>query len=609
MLARREAWSLGLATLVLAFGWWAPPAAAAQPQYVRVSWTQPTATATTVTISWNSASVGDATVVAYGLDANYGSVAYGSVFQGKGELGAIHEVTLEGLTPDTTYHYHVGGDGTWTGDYTFHTGPSDTKGCAPLRFVAMGDGRSDGDYGPSQFWASILGEAAATNPAFILLSGDQVRAGDDVPQWVHWLDESDQVTPSIPIMPSLGNHDDDNEPGDNAAYNQVFALPPNTLSGTEDFYFFTYGDAIFVSLSMMSYKGGSYPFQEQAQWLDQVLTDNPRPWKFVFFHHPMYTGTLGIQGLLELNHPPNELNQNAALAPVLDAHHVDMVFTGHNHHYQRFEPMCCGGGDTTGQVTGDFETGTVHVVTGGAGALTYDLSVLGLDLPSLICLAPGSVTCSAKHHYIVVDIDGLDLHYQVFSTSAQLLSDSSDNVGLIDEFWIHKPGPPPACDDPTPPEPGPEVAPDAPAEAAPEGGAELGPELVAEAGPEPPAEVSPEPAEELVGGPDAGGDTASHEDGAGTVDVTGLSVDAGGDDGGASAAGDAGASQGAETLGQAEAGGPGADVATGGPHAGATSGGCTAAGGTHGGAVLLAVLLLLSLIARRRRAAARPWGA
>ncbi len=598
MYAWKKAWVLGIVLFSLMLAGWARPASA-QVLYVRVSWTQSTATATTVTISWNTASTGDPSVVEYGLDASYGSVAYGSVKQGKGELGAIHEVTLEGLDPDTTYHYHVGGQGTWSGDHTFHTGPGDTEGCAPFRFVAMGDGRSDGDYGPSQFWASILGEAAAKNPAFILLSGDQVRAGEDVPQWVHWLDESDEVSPSIPIMPSLGNHDDDNEPGDNAAYNQVFALPPNTVSGTEDFYYFTYGNAIFVSLSMMSYTGGSYPFEEQAQWLDQVLTDNPRTWKFVFFHHPMYTGTLGIQGLLELNHPPNELDQNAALAPVLDAHHVDMVFTGHNHHYQRFEPMCCGGGDTTGQVTGDFDTGTVHVVTGGAGALTYDLSALGLDIPALICLTSGSVTCSAKHHYIVVDIDGLDLHYQVFTTSAQLLSNSEDNVGLIDEFWIHKPGPAPTCDEPGTPDAGPEEAPDAPMEVAPEAGPEAGPELPPEVGPEPIAEVSPEPA----GMVDAGGDAGSQEDASGTGEAgpsTGGDGASGVDGAAAQPVGDVGPAAGTETTGQVEPGGPVGDVATEGSAGGASSGGCVVGGAGHRGGLVLALLVLALFVSRRR---------
>jgi len=63
-------------------------------------------------------------------------------------------------------------------------------------------------------------------------------------------------------MPCLGNHDTGPGSGDGANYNRLFALPRSIGphgSGTEDYYAFTYGNAVFVSLSTESFKGGAIP--------------------------------------------------------------------------------------------------------------------------------------------------------------------------------------------------------------------------------------------------------------------------------------------------------------------------------------------------------------
>jgi len=445
-------------------------AAQAAPQFVRVSLTNPDDAGTTATISWNTPNGGAPTTVEYGLTSSYGSTATGTTVSTNGPVGEVHVVELTGLEPLTDYHYRVGGTGDWSGDFSFRTGPpADKPGCEPVRFVAMGDGRSNDDYGPAPHWKSILAEAVAHQPHAIVLTGDQVNDGDDHEQWLHWLEDSAGPIASVPIMPSLGNHDDDQTEGDDAIYNKVFSVPTNIQTNTEDYYYFTIGNAIFVSLSSQTFDGGATPMAEQAAWLDQVLTENPKMWKFVYFHHPPYTGVLGLPGLFELNHEPNEKGQNAALVPIFDKHHVDIVFNGHNHHYQRFKPMCCGGSDDIGTVTNDFETGTVYVITGGAGALTYDLSILGLDLPALLCQSQQfgqpteSEVCDGRHHYVMVEIDGLDLTYTVYTTASQLLGSDPNNIEVIDTFTISKSGPEPECGSTVPdpgPEPGPEPAPE-----------------------------------------------------------------------------------------------------------------------------------------------------
>ena len=307
--------------------------------------------------------------------------------------------------------------------------------------MALGDNRGDTSWAPSTHWNPILTEALAHGPSFILNTGDLVKDGDDVAQWKAFLETTGEGIAGVPLMPSLGNHDDDKVAGDDASYNQLFTLPRNPQTNSEDYYFFRYGDALFAAISTATFKDGTN-MADQAAWLDQVFTENPATWRFVYFHHPIYTGSVDLFGAIDFGHPPNELQQNQHLVPVFDKHHVYIVFNGHNHFYQRFEPRCCGGGSDTGVPTGDPATGTVYIITGGAGAITYDLP--GLDL--LLGSADGSVAVSGKHHYVLIEVDGLDLTGKVYTTASQLFDNSQDNIKLIDEFTISKTGPAPSCE-------------------------------------------------------------------------------------------------------------------------------------------------------------------
>jgi len=386
-----------------------------------------------MTVAWNSDSVANPSFVEYGRTPAFGDTAQGSVAGVPGGLRAHHEVDLEGLDPGAMYYYRVGGEGDWSNTFTFNTAPEEP--CAPFSFVAMGDGRSDDGFGPSRRWSSILSEAFAHDPAFIVNTGDLVKDGAEVDQWENLLVASDDAHPFTPHMPCIGNHDDDKTEGEGALYNQLFAIPRNSETGTEDFYYFLYSNLIVVSLSTQTFMGGDSQFQIQADWLDRVLTEHPKTWKVVFFHHPPYTGSA-----FGATHPPNEKDQNAALVPIFDKHHVDIVLSGHNHWYQRFEPMCCGGGQDSGRIVGSYDQGTLYVITGGAGSITLEIPFIESTLPALLCMEPGSLVCSGKHHYMLFKVDGTELHAEVWATAAQNFDVNQGNIEIIDEFTIRKPG-------------------------------------------------------------------------------------------------------------------------------------------------------------------------
>jgi len=473
------------------------------PRDVHLSYSHPD-TATTMTVTWGTDSVDDPSVVRYGMAGDLDDEVSGESFQGNGELGVLHVVELTGRAADTEYVYQAGGPGEWSSAASFRTAPD--APCTPYRFVVLGDNRPDTDWLPQIHWNPILAESVEDGPLFMLHSGDIVKSGDDTGQWRTFFESSGHYLANIPMQAAIGNHDDGPGEGDGANYNQLFSYPRNSVTQTEDFYYFTTADAIFVSLSTQTFQGGDGPFQEQADWLDQVLTDNPRPWKLVFLHHPPYTShmvfDLGFWEF-EFNHPPNEQGQNPALVPVFDKHHVDIVFAGHNHYYERFAPMNLGPGPEQGAPSMGFHDGTVYVITGGAGAFVYDeFDVFGveLDLIDWVCgQATGSAVCSGKHHFVSVTIKGPALYYDAVATAEQTLDNDESNVEVLDSFIILK-GDLDICPEEPQPEPSPEPSPDvvealdaveAPEEVVVAPDAPPSPDHVA--GPDSPAELPPPP--------------------------------------------------------------------------------------------------------------------
>lgn len=398
-----------------------------EPKYVRLSYTDDTST--TINITWNT-DVDTESIVKFGKQSgNYTQTVLGTSFKANGALNFIHEVKLTGLEPSTTYYYIAGGtsDG-FSKEGSFKTGPIQDTNCATFSFGYLGDNRPDPTFGGGENWPKILDQCAAHNPDFTINGGDLIIDGDQIDQWIKFLGWTEKVFNRIPFMPTIGNHDDGPGSGDSANYNQIFALPRSSGtygSNTEDYYYFTYGNAIFISLSTQTFKDGSIPFEKQAKWLDEVLTNNPRKWKFIYYHHPTYTKNV----VFDISHPPNEVNQNAALVPIFDKHHIDIVFTSHNHWYERYEPSACAnaGKPSSEQPcsvgANNFDKGTVYVVSGGAGAFT---------IPGMLCgTQSGRAKCSGDHHYIIVTIKNETLTYEAYSAYPQ-------QNKILDSFAITK---------------------------------------------------------------------------------------------------------------------------------------------------------------------------
>jgi predicted phosphodiesterase len=321
-------------------------------------------TTDSIIVAWETEDSSRGEIV-YGETDEYGSRVTDPV------VGTNHAIILTNLTPYTTYHYRVEGDGVpLSADAAFRTaaGPDQTK----FTFAAFGDTRTG-----HQIHQEVVDSIVAMEPDFVLHTGDLVYLGSEFPYWDAFFEIERELMSRIPLFPALGNHEVNHQ-----HYFDLFYLP-----GNERWYAFDYGNARFICLQVdgiVDFSSGS----EQYDWLERELAANTQPWFFVYFHIPPYTSSL--------EDPDIEQDVRQALAPLFEQYGVDVVFTGHHHNYERNEV-----------------NGVTYIVTGGGGA-----PLCVMEEPELTRAA-----FAVAYHFVLLEIDGDHLGATVFSSQGKILDE------------------------------------------------------------------------------------------------------------------------------------------------------------------------------------------
>lgn len=255
-----------------------------------------------------------------------------------------HTARVTGLDPATAYVYRVG-DGTpggWSEPRLFTTAPG---GPARFAFVYVGDAQVGLDQ-----WGLLLSNTFRAQPdaAFVTIAGDLVNHGTQREEWDSLFRHAQGVCDRRPLMPAIGNHDC--QGGNPRLYLDFFDLPRNgpVEAPLERAYWFEYGGALFVVLD------SNLPAEEQARWLDRTLARSRARWKFVCFHHPVYSSALRR----------DNRKLRGLWMPLFDRYGVDLVLQGHDHAYLRTHPL------RGGQRVAEGEGGTVYIVS-MSGTKTY----------------------------------------------------------------------------------------------------------------------------------------------------------------------------------------------------------------------------------------------
>ena len=319
-------------------------------------------------VSWKFPTEEFNTVVEFGLTPGYGQTANVEAKESVGaDVGWVYHARLTGLQAGKLYHYRIGVGGEFTNDYNFRTSPADP--CETFSFITMGDNR--GQLGGSALGSSFLSAAMSVGPAFMVNTGDLVTDGSETNQWVEYLNDINTVSGFVPIMPVIGNHDDGPGNGNSQNITRIFRTPKNNPDENRSYYSFEYGNAFFAVVT--NHDGSS---EDQADWLHNQLQATDALWKFVFVHEPFFTCP-ALFGLL--GHEPDESDVFKYYGDVFRINHVDMVFTGHNHMYELFNPH------NGSAFVNDPAQGTMHVTTGGAAEAE---ALIMLIEPALFCIRP-----------------------------------------------------------------------------------------------------------------------------------------------------------------------------------------------------------------------------
>lgn len=448
--------------LLAIFGLWlvSSGAARAAPHGVRLSYFDDPST--TVGVGWNSDEPADDTIV-YGTSAaSLTMTAKAARMAQAAPLRNAFVARLTGLSPGTTYFYRVGGAG---GAYRpassvspFQFTTLSGNPCAPLRFILIGDNRQDIGTDSNPVWAEILTETLPHAPQFFVNTGDMVKNGHVAEEWASFIDASESGWALIPSILTMGNHDDDDIDGDGALYNQLYELPRNPVTGTEDYYSIDIGPIHFVSLNTQH--SGPSELNPMTAWLQSDLAATTKPWKIVFFHKSLYSRGHHSTG------EDDSAALNKAFVPVLDATDVDFALSGHSHNYERFAPSvgldsAFGGSGRTfpagsgAQVVAlptlpDGKTGTTYIVSGGAGALTTEIGPFEcIDAACTFCTGfnvncdgavldkdkEGNAVYEGRHNFAIFDVNSGIVRVEVWATASGNIGDAE----VVDTFTMSDP--------------------------------------------------------------------------------------------------------------------------------------------------------------------------
>ncbi len=177
----------------------------------------------------------------------------------------------------------------------------------------------------------------------------------------------------VKFYASLGNHDSREQ-----AYYKLFNMEGKL------YYSFTPDrqNVRFIALD------STYLKPEQVAWLQKELEGSRDDWKIPYFHHPPYSSGERHGSQMEIREP---------LEPLFVKHNVSVVFTGHDHIYERVKPR----------------QGIVYFVAGSGGQLRSG----GIDRGTGIT----AVSNATDRVFMLCEIDGDELFFNAVTRTGEVI--------------------------------------------------------------------------------------------------------------------------------------------------------------------------------------------
>ena len=239
-----------------------------------------------------------------------------------------------------------------------------------VRFVVIGD---TGTGSNQQLeLAKVMQRYRQTFPfEFVLMVGDNMYGSEKATDYKMKFENvyKPLLDQQVKFYAALGNHDESNQ-----RFYEFF-----NMEGQE-YYRFKKGGASFYALN------SNYMDKKQVDWLNEKLASDTAAWKIAFFHHPPYSSGAAHGSDTKLRE---------VVEPIFLKHGVDVVFTGHEHFYERIKP----------------QQGIYYFISGSGGKLRKGDVRRGSPLTDK--------AFDSDMSFMLLEIDDNQMHYQVVSRTGQ----------------------------------------------------------------------------------------------------------------------------------------------------------------------------------------------
>jgi len=238
-----------------------------------------------------------------------------------------------------------------------------------LKFAAIGD-NGTGD----QPQYDIARQMTAFHNGFafdlVIMLGDNMYGGQSPADFVKKFEQpyAPLLKAGVKFQASLGNHD---RP-ENVSYK------PYNMNG-QRYYSYVRNNARFLALDSTQMDPA------QLAWIETTLGNAREDWKICYFHHPLYSNA---------NRHGSSVDLRILLEPIFIRHGVDVVFTGHDHVYERLKP----------------QKGIYYFVSGAAGQLRKGN------------MSPTDQTAAyfdQDQSFMLVEIAGADMFFQTIARTGK----------------------------------------------------------------------------------------------------------------------------------------------------------------------------------------------
>lgn len=235
-----------------------------------------------------------------------------------------HAFILDNLLPETEYWYQINSAGK---NYTFTTLSSNND---TIKFAVSSDPHFGHPSSRNDVTLQLLEHISnpINNIDMLFMLGDFVELGFIDYSWNQGLNAISPYTTSIPYRPLIGNHD---TIFGGLQYYLDYSYPETLPLDTGSRLWYRI-DINNIHFFLMDLEWGieEYSEQQKAWFEEQIATVPDNDWTIVMSHCFYYSSGVIDYGRSYSDHA--EMIQ--AFEPLFIEHDVDLVFSGHNHHWE-----------------------------------------------------------------------------------------------------------------------------------------------------------------------------------------------------------------------------------------------------------------------------------